>query len=144
MTRRRQRLLWLGIGLGAVFAAAALVLSALDDSLTFFYGPSDLMERPDAFSRRVRLGGLVEAGSLSRDGTRVAFVVTDGQMSLPVRFTGVLPDLFREGQGVVAEGRLTPDGHFAAETVLAKHDETYMPREVAEVLKRNGEWRAPR
>jgi len=144
VSRRRQRLVWLGVGLGAVFAAGALVLSALDDSLTFFYGPADLVERPDAFSRRVRLGGLVEPGSLVREGAAVRFTVTDGQVSLPVTFSGVLPDLFREGQGVVAEGRLSQDGHFAAETVLAKHDENYMPREVAEVLKQNGEWRAAR
>jgi cytochrome c-type biogenesis protein CcmE len=130
------------MGAVAVCAAAVLVLNALDDSLTFFYGPSDLVERPDAFSRRVRLGGLVEPGSLAREGEVIRFTVTDGQVSLPVTFSGMLPDLFREGQGVVAEGRMSKDGHFAAETVLAKHDEKYMPREVAEVLKRNGEWRA--
>lgn len=142
MTRRRQRLVLLGVGMTAVAVAAGLVFSALGDSLTFFYGPSDLLARPDAAAHRVRLGGLVEPGSVSRDGTIARFVVTDGTSSLQVRYAGVLPDLFREGQGVVAEGRLTPEGGFVAETVLAKHDEKYMPPDVAAVLKQNGEWRA--
>lgn len=142
MTRRRQRLILLGVGMAAVAVAAVLVISALGDSLTFFYGPSDLLARPDAATHRVRLGGLVEPGTVSREGTMVRFTVTDGKTSLPVRYAGVLPDLFREGQGVVAEGRLTPEGGFVAETVLAKHDEKYMPPDVAAVLKKNGEWRA--
>ena len=143
MTRRRQRMILLGVGMAAVAMAAVLVFSALGDSLTFFYGPTDLLSRSDAATHRVRLGGLVEPGSVSREGTVVRFVVTDGTSSLPVRYSGVLPDLFREGQGVVAEGRLTPEGGFVAETVLAKHDEKYMPPDVAAVLKKNGEWRAP-
>jgi len=140
MTRKKQRLVLIGGGLAVLAVAVALVLSALGDALTFFYGPADLLARADAANRRVRLGGLVEPGSLVRDGAVARFVVTDGKAEMPVSFTGVLPDLFREGQGVVAEGRLTPAG-FVAETVLAKHDEKYMPREVAEVLKKNGEWR---
>jgi len=140
MTRKKQRMVLLGAGLATLGLAVALVLSALGDALTFFYGPADLLARADAANRRVRLGGLVEMGSLVREGATVRFVVTDGRAEMPVSFTGVLPDLFREGQGVVAEGRLTPTG-FVAETVLAKHDEKYMPREVAEVLKKNGEWR---
>jgi cytochrome c-type biogenesis protein CcmE len=141
VTRRRQRLVLLGVGAAAVAVAAALVLSALGDSLTFFYGPSQILARADAATHRVRLGGLVEPGSVHRDGAVVRFVVTDGAASLPVRYAGVLPDLFREGQGVVAEGRMTPDGGFVAETVLAKHDEKYMPPDVAKVLRENGEWR---
>ncbi len=144
MTRRRQRMILLGVGMAAVATAAVLVVSALGDSLTFFYGPADLLSRPDAATHRVRLGGLVEPGTVSRDGAIVRFTVTDGKASLPVRYAGVLPDLFREGQGVVAEGRLTPEGGFVAETVLAKHDENYMPPDVAAVLKKNGEWRADR
>lgn len=140
MTRKKQRLILIGGGMAVLAVAVALVLSALGDALTFFYGPADLLARADAADRRVRLGGLVEPGSLVRDGATARFVVTDGKAEMPVSFTGVLPDLFREGQGVVAEGRLTPAG-FVAETVLAKHDEKYMPREVAEVLKKNGEWR---
>jgi len=143
MTRKKQRMILLGAGLATLGLAVVLVLSALGDTLTFFYGPADLLARADATDRRVRLGGLVEPGSLTRDGATARFVVTDGKAELPVTFTGVLPDLFREGQGVVAEGRLTPTG-FVAETVLAKHDEKYMPREVAEVLRKNGEWRTAR
>ena len=141
MTRRRQRFILLGVGMAAVAAAAALVLSALGDSLTFFYGPSQLIARADAATHRVRLGGLVVPGSVKRDGAVVRFEVTDGAASLAVRYAGVLPDLFREGQGVVAEGRVTPEGSFVAETVLAKHDEKYMPPDVAKVLRENGEWR---
>ncbi len=141
MTRRRQRFILLGVGMVAVALAAGLVLSALGDSLTFFYGPSQLIARADAASQRVRLGGLVVPGSVSREGAVVRFEVTDGAASMGVRFAGVLPDLFREGQGVVAEGRMTPEGGFVAETVLAKHDEKYMPPDVAKVLRENGEWR---
>lgn len=141
MTRRRQRFILLGVGMAAVALAAGLVLSALGDSLTFFYGPSQLIARADAASQRVRLGGLVVPGSVSREGAVVRFEVTDGAASMGVRFAGVLPDLFREGQGVVAEGRMTPEGGFVAETVLAKHDEKYMPPDVAKVLRENGEWR---
>lgn len=142
MTRRKQRMVLLGVGLAVVFAAVGLVLSALGDNLTFFYGPTDLLAHPRAAATRARLGGLVEPGSLAREGGTVRFAVTDGTSTVSVDFTGVLPDLFREGQGVVAEGKLTPDGVFHADTVLAKHDEKYMPRDVAAVLKKNGEWRA--
>ncbi len=141
MTRRRQRMILLGVGLAAVGLAAGLVLAALGDTLTFFYGPTQLLARADAATHRVRLGGLVEPGSVQRDGAVVRFVVTDGSASLPVRYAGVLPDLFREGQGVVCEGRMSPEGGFVAETVLAKHDEKYMPPDVAKVLRENGEWR---
>jgi len=121
---------------------AALVLVAFNDNLVFFYSPSDLKAKAVASDRRVRIGGLVERESLSRgpDGRQISFRVTDGATDLAVIYEGLLPDLFREGQGVVAEGKLRADGIFAATTVLAKHDENYMPREVVEALKKSGHW----
>lgn len=146
MTRKRRRL-WIlllcGLGLGT---ATALTLTAFEDSLVFFFSPSDLAARPMPPDRAFRVGGLVESGSVARSPTadgrmETAFTVTDGARSLRVTYTGILPDLFREGQGVVAEGRLRPDGSFAATSVLARHDETYMPPEVADALKRAGHWK---
>src|SRR5205823_13858776 len=118
------------------------VLAAFNDNLVFFYSPSELAEKALTPERRIRIGGLVETNSLEKtgDGRGVAFRVTDGKSDLRVVFDGVLPDLFREGQGVVAEGRLRPDGVFAATSVLAKHDEKYMPPEVADALKKAGRW----
>ena len=141
MTRKRRRMLALALGLAALGAAAALALSALNDTLVFFYSPSEIEAKHVAPGRMVRIGGLVEEGSLKSgpDGT-VSFRVTDLTKALPVTYAGVLPDLFREGQGVVAQGALGPDGTFAATEVLAKHDETYMPPEVAEALKKSGRW----
>jgi cytochrome c-type biogenesis protein CcmE len=127
---------------GAVLIAAiALTLAGLRDSVVYFVAPSELAEKAEP-GRTIRLGGLVVEGSLQRndDGT-VRFSVTDGGAEVVVHYGGVLPDLFREGQGVVAEGVWTPGEAFSAERVLAKHDETYMPREVAEALKQRGEWR---
>jgi len=122
--------------------AVGLVLYAMRDSIVFFYSPSDVAEMQVSSGQRFRLGGLVETGSVARDeGTTVRFVVTDGAKTLPVTYTGILPDLFREGQGVVAEGILEPDGVFHADSVLAKHDENYMPPEVAAKLKEQGVWR---
>jgi cytochrome c-type biogenesis protein CcmE len=123
-------------------AALGLVLYAMRDSIVFFYSPSEVAEMKVAPGQRFRLGGLVETGSVVRDeGTTVRFVVTDKSRNLSVTFTGVLPDLFREGQGVVAEGTLAADGVFHADNVLAKHDENYMPPEVAKKLKEQGVWR---
>jgi cytochrome c-type biogenesis protein CcmE len=141
MTRKRRRLLALAAGLVALGAAAALALSALNDTLVFFYSPSEIEAKDLPPGRAFRLGGLVEEGSLQTggDGT-VSFRVTDLKQAVPVSFKGVLPDLFREGQGVVAQGALGPDGTFTATEVLAKHDENYMPPEVAEALKRSGRW----
>ena len=145
MSRKRRRL-WIlllcGLGLGS---ATALTLTAFEDSLVFFFSPSDLAAKPMPPDRPFRVGGLVEAGSVTRSTNaegqaETAFRVTDGARSLRVTYTGILPDLFREGQGVVAEGRLRPDGSFAATSVLARHDETYMPPEVADALKRAGHW----
>lgn len=129
------------LGVGVIAAAVGLVLFALGDSIVFFYGPSDVAEKGITPDTRFRLGGLVKQGSVVRgEGTRVKFVVTDTKRSIPVTFEGVLPDLFREGQGVVAEGRLDRAGVFVADSVLAKHDEKYMPPEVAAALKKQGYW----
>ena len=140
--RKRRRLVGLIMGLTGLGVAASLVLLAFQDTLLFFYAPSDVAERGIAPDQRFRLGGLVQTGSVARgsDGVTVHFAVTDGAASLPVTYRGLLPDLFREGQGVVAEGRIDQDGVFRADTVLAKHDENYMPPEVADALKRSGHW----
>jgi cytochrome c-type biogenesis protein CcmE len=121
--------------------ASALVLSAFSDNLVFFYSPSDLKTKHVAEGRRLRIGGLVEKASIEReaDGKTYHFRVTDGSNSVPVTYTGILPDLFREGQGVVIEGMVSGGG-VTADTVLAKHDEKYMPREVVDALKRSGHW----
>ena len=142
MTRKRRRLYTLMLALSGLGVAAALALSAFQDHLVFFHSPSDLAARPTPPGRGIRVGGLVEAESLRRlpDGRTVEFRVTDMAATLAVRYAGLLPDLFREGQGVVAEGTLGPDGVFVAREVLAKHDETYMPPEVAEALKKSGRW----
>jgi cytochrome c-type biogenesis protein CcmE len=141
MTRKQRRLGFLVLGLGALGIATALVLAAFNDNLVFFYSPSDLAEKAVGPERRIRIGGLVETNSLVKqaEGHAVAFRVTDGKTELRVVYDGILPDLFREGQGVVAEGRLR-DGVFVASSVLAKHDEKYMPPEVADALKKSGRW----
>ena len=142
MTRKQRRGVLIGTCLVVLSVAVGLVLYAMGDSIVFFYSPSDIAKMEVAPSQRFRLGGLVETGSVERgQGTTVRFAVTDGAKSLPVTYTGVLPDLFREGQGVVTEGKLAPDGTFTADTVLAKHDENYMPPEVAAKLKEQGVWR---
>ena len=140
MTRKQQRLGVLVLGMAALGGATALVLTAFSGNLVFFYSPSELKAHA-MVERRLRIGGLVAAKSLARrpDGG-VTFRVTDGNTDLAVAYPGILPDLFREGQGVVVEGELRPDGVFAATTVLAKHDERYMPREVVEALKKTGHW----
>lgn len=142
MTRKQRRAILIGTCLGVLALAVGLVLMALRDSIVFFYTPTEVAEKHLDTGQRFRLGGLVENGSLKRgEGTTVSFVVTDKRATLPVTFTGVLPDLFREGQGVVAEGMLTSEGVFHADSVLAKHDEKYMPPEVAKKLKEQGVWR---
>jgi cytochrome c-type biogenesis protein CcmE len=139
--RKYKRLTFVVIAVGLMAAAAGLVLSALDDSLSFFRSPTELVEQPQLGERRVRLGGLVEKGSLERDdaGT-VRFRVTDLVHGVAVSYRGLLPDLFREGQGIVAQGRLE-NGVFVADEILARHDETYMPPEVSDALKTSGQWR---
>ena len=140
MTRKQKRLAVIA-GLGAVLViAATLIFVALRDQIVFFYSPSEIKERQLTAGTPIRLGGLVKEGSWTRSGEVSDFVVTDGQTELATHFVGLLPDLFREGQGVVVEGQLTPQGTFAATNVLAKHDENYMPREVVDELKKRGEW----
>ncbi|MBF0326674.1 MAG: cytochrome c maturation protein CcmE [Alphaproteobacteria bacterium] len=141
MTRKRRRLYFVVLGLLAVGTAAALVLSALRQDIVFFFSPSEIVEaKVPTEGRRIRLGGLVEQGSVVKDGASVKFRVTDGAHVVPVVYAGLLPDLFREGQGVVTEGKMGKDGVFQAAEVLAKHDENYMPKEVADSLKKSGHW----
>src|ERR1044071_5751891 len=142
MTRKQRRLTLIGAGLGVLGLAAGLVLYALNDAIVFFNSPTDVLEKHVAPGARIRLGGLVKPGSLARgDNLAVPFQGTDGNKSVPGAFTGILPDLFREGQGVVTEGALDVGGMFKADSVLAKHDETYMPKEVADALKKQGHWK---
>jgi cytochrome c-type biogenesis protein CcmE len=147
MTRKQRRAALIVAGVLVLAVASLLVLFALRDSIVFFHTPSDVAEKGIAPGQRFRLGGLVATGSVRRgSGTVVEFVVTDTHKTITVRYTGVLPDLFREEQGVVAEGKLNSEGVFLADSVLAKHDETYMPPEVAKALKERGVWQesAPR
>ena len=141
MTRKQRRGVLIGVCLAVLTTAVGLVLFALRDSIVFFHTPSDIAEKPIEPGQRFRLGGLVAAGSVKRgEGAKVDFVVTDTLKEIPVTYEGMLPDLFREGQGVIAEGKLQPDGTFLATSVLAKHDERYMPPEVAAELKKSGHW----
>ena len=129
----------IGTGIGVLSLAAVLMLFALRDRIVFFHTPSDVIEKNLTAGQRFRLGGLVAEGSVKRgEGVHVEFVVTDTIQKVPVSYEGLLPDLFREGQGVVAEGALDNQGRFVADSVLAKHDETYMPPEVAAALKEKG------
>lgn len=140
MTRKQKRLAVIG-GLGVVLAlATTLILFALRDQIVFFYSPTEIQAKAVAAGTPVRLGGLVKTGSWVKTGESNNFVVTDGTTELAAHYNGILPDLFKEGQGVVVEGALTTAGTFAATNVLAKHDENYMPKEVVEALKANGEW----
>jgi cytochrome c-type biogenesis protein CcmE len=140
MTRKQRRLILIGSSLGVLAVAVALVLSALRQSIVFFNSPTDIAQEHLAPTARVRLGGLVKPGSLHRGAElRMTFDVTDGKSDVPVAYQGIVPDLFREGQGVVVEGKMQ-DGVFKADTVLAKHDERYMPREVADALRKAGRW----
>ena len=142
MTPKNARAAMIFAGLGFLALAATLALTALEDNIVFFRAPSELAEKPMAAGVALRVGGLVSEGSVQRDGLNVRFQITDLAHQVDVRFTGMLPDLFREGQGVVAEGRFNASGIFMADTVLAKHDETYMPPEVADALKASGRWQA--
>ena len=143
MTRRQRRLSLIGAALTVLAFAVALVLGALRDSIVFFNSPTDVIEKDIKPGTRIRIGGLVREGSVSRGGDALAvrFEVTDGKSTVKVAYQGLLPDLFREGQGVVAEGALDRAGVFRADSVLAKHDETYMPKEVADALKKQGHWK---
>jgi cytochrome c-type biogenesis protein CcmE len=142
MTRRQRRLALIGSSLGVLAVAVALVLGALKDSIVFFNSPTDVVEKKIPAGSRIRLGGLVKEGSVVRSADlNVRFDVTDGKSTIAVAYQGLLPDLFREGQGVVTEGALDRAGTFRADSVLAKHDETYMPKEVADALKKQGHWK---
>jgi len=138
MTPRVKRALAIGLGLAALGVASALVLNAFNSNLVFFFSPTQVLAQEAPRDRSFRIGGLVEQGSLQRDtqGLTITFVVTDLAKKVPVTYTGLLPDLFKEGKGVVAQGKLGADGVFRAEQVLAKHDENYMPPEAAEALKK--------
>lgn len=141
MTRKQRRSVLIGTCLAVLGLAVGLVLFALEDSIVFFYSPTDISEKGLKPGQRIRLGGLVAEGTVKRgDDTTVSFSVTDTAKTISVTYKGVLPDLFREGQGVVTEGQLGADGTFVADSVLAKHDENYMPPEVAEALKKQGVW----
>lgn len=141
MTRKQRRLVLIGGSVGVLAVAVGLVLNALSGSIVFFNSPSDVLEKHIAPGTRIRIGGLVKPGSVVRGADlKIRFEVTDGKSDIPVRFQGIVPDLFREGQGVVAEGRLAAGEVVDADTVLAKHDERYMPKEVVDALKKSGRW----
>lgn len=141
MTRKQRRMVLIGGSLGVLGVALALVLNALGGAIVFFNSPSEIVEKQIAPGTRIRVGGLVKVGSVQRGSDlRIRFEVTDGKHDIPVRYQGIVPDLFREGQGVVAEGKLEPGNFVAADTVLAKHDERYMPKEVVDALKKSGRW----
>jgi len=142
MKAKHKRLFFVGFGLALLGGAVALALVALQDTVTFFFTPSQAAERKVEAGQRVRLGGLVEEKSVKKleDGVTIEFRVTDRAKAVVVRYKGVVPDLFREGQGVVVQGAFQPDRVFVASTVLAKHDENYIPKEVADELKKQGLW----
>lgn len=144
MKPKHQRLLIITLALLGLGIALFLVSIAFRDNLVFFYTPSDLSQKKVHPEQRLRVGGLVEKNSLRQHGQKVSFLITDQENVLKINYTGLLPDLFREGQGVVVEGHLSESGLFQAETVLAKHDENYMPKEVADRLKEKGLWRDDR
>ena len=144
MTRKQRRAALISLGVGILGLAVFLVLFALRDAVVFFHTPTELASKQIPVGKRLRLGGLVSEGSLKRGaGLTVEFAITDSIKTVRVTYSGALPDLFREGQGVVAEGRLDRSGQFLADTVLAKHDETYMPPQVAKALKEQGVWKEP-
>jgi cytochrome c-type biogenesis protein CcmE len=137
---RKRRLIGVLVIIFGVSVAAIVAMKALNENMLFFVSPTDVEEQALPAGKRFRLGGLVQDGSVSRasDSLAVAFIVTDGAHAVDVRFDGILPDLFREGQGIIAIGELSADGHFEAAEVLAKHDENYMPPEVADALEKAG------
>ena len=144
MSRKRLRLYLVLATLAVLGIAATLILRALNEELVFFLSPSQIAQKQPSEGQQIRLGGLVETGSVEKDGETVAFSVTDLNRAVTVTYRGLLPDLFREGQGVVVEGAFDGNGQFVASEVLAKHDETYMPPEVAKALKESGRWQETR
>jgi cytochrome c-type biogenesis protein CcmE len=141
MTRKSRRLYFVILALLGLGAGTALVLTAFQDNIVFFRSPTDVAEGKVAPAQRFRIGGLVENGSVVKKGEDISFSVTDLSHTMKVQYHGLLPDLFREGQGIVAEGKMDSAGVFVASEVLAKHDEKYMPREVADALKKSGHWK---
>ena len=143
MTRKRRRLYIVLLGMATLGVAAALVLTAFEDNIVFFHSPTDIATKNLPTDRTFRIGGVVVTDSIKRDadGVTLRFDLTDLSNTVTVSYLGVLPDLFREGQGAVVEGKLAADGVFKADEVLAKHDETYMPKEVADALKKSGQWK---
>ena len=129
------------LGLLGLGAGTALVLTAFQDNIVFFFSPTEVAERHVTPDQRIRIGGLVEKGSVQKNGENISFSLTDLSKTMTVQYKGLLPDLFREGQGIVAEGRVDPSGVFIANEIMAKHDEKYMPREVADALKKSGRWK---
>ncbi|MEM0899610.1 MAG: cytochrome c maturation protein CcmE [Pseudomonadota bacterium] len=140
MTRKQKRMTVVFGGLTVLSVAVALMLTGLSEQVTFFRTPSELVALKPSLDSRIRLGGIVVDGSVRGDTDAVRFDIEDATTQITVRYAGILPDLFREGQGIIAEGALDPSGTFMADTVLAKHDETYMPKEVADALKEQGYW----
>ena len=141
MGRKQRRLLIISLTALCLAAATALVMMAFRDNIVFFFGPTEIKAGKVQPGKKIRVGGLVVDGSVLKAGEKVSFEISDGAESLSINYTGILPDLFREGQGIVAEGVLTSDLKFNASEVLAKHDENYMPPEVAEALKKSGHWK---
>lgn len=141
MKPKHRRLILVGLSLGALAIAAFMILRALNENLVFFYSPTMVAEKKPAPDLRLRVGGLVEPGSVEKSAGQASFRLTDGAHTIKVVYAGALPDLFREGQGIVADGVLNKEGVFRASEVLAKHDENYMPPEVAEALKKSGRWK---
>lgn len=142
MKAKHQRLLFIGVAVAMIAGATALILRNFNDSIVFFYSPSDIISKHPKVGEHIRIGGLVEKGSVQHPAAQeVIFITTDNTNTLTVRYKGELPALFREGQGVVAEGQLEADGSFTATNILAKHDEKYMPPEVARAIKDSGQWK---
>jgi cytochrome c-type biogenesis protein CcmE len=141
MKPKHQRLLFIIFSMVFLCVGTLLTLSAFRDNLVFFYSPTDVREKAPLTEKTIRIGGLVKEGSLKHtDDNSIEFIITDGAADIKVSYSGMLPNLFREGQGCIAEGKLLPDGGFSAQKILAKHDEKYMPKEVVDALKRSGNW----
>jgi cytochrome c-type biogenesis protein CcmE len=144
MKRRHKTLIWIALGAAVLGGGTVLGAVAMKKTVSFFYSPKDVLVTPPKLNRNVRLGGLVMTGSIKHTGDGVIdFVVTDNVANINVSYKGIVPDLFREGQGVIAEGKFTDNNNFKADRILAKHDENYVPKEVADSLKKSGEWRGP-
>ncbi|MGL1922033.1 MAG: cytochrome c maturation protein CcmE [Hyphomicrobiales bacterium] len=141
MTRKQQRFTFVAVGVVLLGLAFALILSAMEDGISFFKTPTEILQEKADTTRRLRIGGLVVTGSVKRDGEVLSFEVTDNESDLNIEYKGVIPDLFKEGQGVVLEGYLNASKTFIADSLLAKHDENYMPKEVADSLKKAGRWK---